>query len=87
MAENEKSRKMHPAEQVTGFRKMAEQGFTPAQIGDLFGFTARHVQRILSLANLIKRLVKLLNKTGDMPCFGNTAEIVTSFMAKPQPKI
>lgn len=60
MAENEKSRRMHPAEQVTGFRKMAEQGFTPAQIGDLFGFTARHVQRILSLANLAPALIEEL---------------------------
>lgn len=48
MAENEKS------------RKMAEQGFTPAQIGDLFGFTARHVQRILSLANLAPGLIEEL---------------------------
>lgn len=51
---------MHPAEQVTGFRRMAEQGSTPAQIGDLFGFTARHVQRILSLANLAPALIEEL---------------------------
>lgn len=51
---------MHPAEQIIGFRAMAAEGSTPAQIGDLFGFSPRHVQRILSLANLAPELLEEL---------------------------
>ncbi|MDD7997461.1 ParB/RepB/Spo0J family partition protein [Kosakonia radicincitans] len=51
---------MHPAEQIIGFRAMAAEGNTPAQIGDLFGFSPRHVQRILSLANLAPELLEEL---------------------------
>ncbi|QEM94278.1 hypothetical protein FEI17_26955 (plasmid) [Kosakonia radicincitans] len=51
---------MHPAEQIIGFRVMAAEGSTPAQIGDLFGFSPRHVQRILSLANLAPELLEEL---------------------------
>lgn len=51
---------MHPAEQIIGFRAMAAEGNTPVQIGDLFGFSPRHVQRILSLANLAPELLEEL---------------------------
>lgn len=53
---------MHPAEQIIGFRAMAAEGSTPAQIGDLFGFSPRHVQRILSLANLAPELLEELTR-------------------------
>ncbi|HHT3530988.1 TPA: ParB/RepB/Spo0J family partition protein [Enterobacter asburiae] len=53
---------MHPAEQIIGFRAMAAEGNTPAQIGDLFGFSPRHVQRILSLANLAPELLEELTR-------------------------
>ena len=43
---------MHPAEQISGFRTLSEQGKTPAQIGDQLGYSSRHVQRMLKLANL-----------------------------------
>ncbi|WP_181965005.1 ParB/Srx family N-terminal domain-containing protein, partial [Escherichia coli] len=35
MTENGQRRDMHPAEQIAGFRAMAQEGKTPAQIGDL----------------------------------------------------
>ncbi|WP_247146605.1 ParB/Srx family N-terminal domain-containing protein, partial [Escherichia coli] len=37
MTENGQRRDMHPAEQIAGFRAMAQEGKTPAQIGDLLG--------------------------------------------------
>ncbi|HAY0863049.1 TPA: ParB/RepB/Spo0J family partition protein [Escherichia coli] len=52
MTENGQRRDMHPAEQIAGFRSMAQEGKTPAQIGDLLGYSPRHVQRMLKLADL-----------------------------------
>ncbi|ELW9066387.1 ParB/RepB/Spo0J family partition protein [Escherichia coli] len=52
MTENGHCRDMHPAEQIAGFRAMAQEGKTPAQIGDLLGYSPRHVQRMLKLADL-----------------------------------
>ena len=52
MTENGHRRDMHPAEQIAGFRAMAQEGKTPAQIGDLQGYSPRHVQRMLKLADL-----------------------------------
>ncbi|EGL8992797.1 ParB/RepB/Spo0J family partition protein [Salmonella enterica] len=52
MTENGQRRDMHPAEQIAGFRAMAQDGKTPAQIGDLLGYSPRHVQRMLKLADL-----------------------------------
>ncbi len=52
MTENGHRRDMHPAAQLAGFRAMAQEGKTPAQIGDLLGYSPRHVQRMLKLADL-----------------------------------
>ena len=52
MTENGQRRDMHPAEQIAGFRAMAQEGKTAAQIGDLLGYSPRHVQRMLKLADL-----------------------------------
>ncbi|EHO0749181.1 ParB/RepB/Spo0J family partition protein [Escherichia coli] len=52
MTENGHRRDMHPAEQIAGFRAIAQEGKTPAQIGDLLGYSPRHVQRMLKLADL-----------------------------------
>ncbi|END7909784.1 ParB/RepB/Spo0J family partition protein [Escherichia coli] len=52
MTENGHRRDMHPTEQIAGFRAMAQEGKTPAQIGDLLGYSPRHVQRMLKLADL-----------------------------------
>lgn len=60
VAENEQRAAMHPAEQIAGFRTLAEQGKTPAQIGDALGFSTRHVQRMLKLANLAPSLMDRL---------------------------
>lgn len=60
VAENEQRAAMHPAEQISGFRTLAEQGKTPAQIGDALGFSSRHVQRMLKLANLAPSLMEKL---------------------------
>lgn len=60
IAENAQRAAMHPAEQIAGFRTLAEQGKTPAQIGDALGFGSRHVQRMLKLANLAPSLMEKL---------------------------
>jgi len=60
VAENEQRAAMHPAEQISGFRTLAEQGKTSAQIGDALGFGSRHVQRMLKLANLAPALMEKL---------------------------
>lgn len=60
--ENEKRKAMHPAEQIIGFRAEAEKGKTEAEIGALFGYSSRHVQRCLKLANLAPALLQLLAK-------------------------
>ena len=52
MTENGHRRDMHPAEQIAGFRAMVQEGKTPAQIGDWLGYSPRHVQRMLKLADL-----------------------------------
>jgi len=52
MVENGEREDMHPAEQIAGFRALAEEGKTPAQIGDLMGYSSRHVQRCLKLIYL-----------------------------------
>lgn len=60
MVENNQRAAMHPAEQISGFRTLSEQGKTPAQIGDQLGYSSRHVQRMLKLANLAPELLSLL---------------------------
>lgn len=60
MVENNNRVAMHPAEQISGFRTLCEQGKTPAQIGDQLGYSSRHVQRMLKLANLAPELIALL---------------------------
>ena len=62
MAENEQQMAMHPSEQIAGFRTLAEQGKTPAQIGDLLGFGTRHVQRMLKLTELAPEILDALAK-------------------------
>jgi len=52
MVENGEREDMHPAEQIAGFQALADEGKTPAQIGDLMGYGSRHVQRCLKLTNL-----------------------------------
>jgi len=60
MVENNQRAAMHPAEQISGFRTLSEQGKTPAQIGDQLGYSSRHVQRMLKLANLAPSLMEKL---------------------------
>lgn len=60
LIENEQHLKMHPAEQIIGFRALAAEGKTPEQIGDLMGYSSRHVQRCLKLANLDASLLNEL---------------------------
>ncbi|WP_300002417.1 ParB/RepB/Spo0J family partition protein [uncultured Cedecea sp.] len=60
MTENGKRKSMHPAEQIIGFRSMSADGNTPAEIGGLLGYSARHVQRMLKLASLAPELLTLL---------------------------
>lgn len=60
MTENGKRWDMHPAEQIVGFRTLAAEGKTPAQIGDLLGYGARHVQRMLKLSELAPAILNAL---------------------------
>ena len=62
VAENEQRAAIHPAEQIAGFCTLAEQGTPPAQIGDAPGFSTRHVQRMLKLANLVPSLLEKLSQ-------------------------
>lgn len=62
LTENGRHKKMHPAEQVIGFRSMSEEGQTPAQIGALLGYGAPHVQRMLKLASLAPEIIEALAK-------------------------
>lgn len=69
MVENNNRVAMHPAEQISGFRTLSEQGKTPAQIGDQLGYSSRHVQRMLKLASLAPELIALLaENTLDVEC-------------------
>jgi ParB family chromosome partitioning protein len=58
--ENVQRKAMHPAEQLISFRTRAERGQTPAQIADLLGYSVRHVERTLKLANLAPELIQEL---------------------------
>ncbi|EBB6726187.1 ParB/RepB/Spo0J family partition protein [Salmonella enterica] len=60
LTENGRHKKMHPAEQIAGFRSLAEEGKTPAQIGDLLGYGMKHVQRMLKLAGLAPVILQAL---------------------------
>jgi ParB family chromosome partitioning protein len=63
MVENNNRVAMHPAEQISGFRTLSEQGKTPAQIGDQLGTVRRHVQRMLKLASLAPELSPCWQRT------------------------
>lgn len=67
MTENGHRRDMHPAEQIAGFRAMAQEGKTPAQTGDLLGYSPRHVQRMLKLADLAPVILMRWQKTASPP--------------------
>ncbi|ECD4288941.1 TPA: ParB/RepB/Spo0J family partition protein [Salmonella enterica] len=60
LTENGQHLEMHPAEQIAGFRAMAAEGKTPAQTGDLLGYSPRHVQRMLKLAGLAPVILEAL---------------------------
>lgn len=60
MVENSEREDMHPAEQIAGFKALADEGKTPAQIGDLMGFSSRHVQRCLKLTGLAPATLEAL---------------------------
>ncbi|EIW7889444.1 ParB/RepB/Spo0J family partition protein [Salmonella enterica] len=60
LTENGQHLEMHPAEQIAGFRAMAAEGKTPAQTGDLLGYSPRHVQRMLKLAGLAPLILQAL---------------------------
>lgn len=62
MVENDQRCDMHPAEQIVGFRTLESEGKTTAQIGDLLGYSARHVQRMLKLAGLAPAVLEALAK-------------------------
>ncbi|MFB1873644.1 ParB/RepB/Spo0J family partition protein [Salmonella enterica subsp. enterica] len=60
LTENGQHLEMHPAEQISGFRAMVAEGKTPAQTGDLLGYSPRHVQRMLKLAGLAPVILEAL---------------------------
>ncbi|ECD2402382.1 ISAs1 family transposase [Salmonella enterica subsp. enterica serovar Newport] len=60
LTENGQHLEMHPAEQIAGFRALAAEGKTPAQTGDLLGYSPRHVQRMLKLAGLAPVILEAL---------------------------
>lgn len=60
MTENGQRKNMHPAEQIVGFRSLAQGGKSAPQIAGLLGYPPRHVQRCLKLANLAPSLLDAL---------------------------
>ncbi|EFH5988853.1 ParB N-terminal domain-containing protein [Escherichia coli] len=74
MTENGHRRDMHPAEQIAGFRAMAQEGKTSAQIGDLLGYSPRHVQRMLKLADLAPVILDALaeDRISEVAVAGNS---------------
>lgn len=60
LTENGNRKDMHPAEQITGFRTLAAEGKTPAQIGGLLGYSGQHVRRMLKLAGLAPVILEAL---------------------------
>ncbi|MGE9553637.1 ParB/RepB/Spo0J family partition protein [Erwinia amylovora] len=58
--ENVQRSDMHAAEQIASFGTLAAQGKTAEQIGTEAGYSTRHVQRMLKLANLSPSLLRLL---------------------------
>ncbi|ORM90364.1 chromosome partitioning protein ParB [Pantoea cypripedii] len=62
LTENGRRKEMHPYDQITGFRELATEGKTPAQIGDLLGYSVRHVQRMLKLGGLAPAILESLAK-------------------------
>lgn len=62
MTENGQRKNMHPAEQIVGFRTLAQEGKTASQIAALLGYGHRHVQRCLKLANLAPSLLDALGR-------------------------
>ncbi|MGP2450661.1 ParB/RepB/Spo0J family partition protein [Pantoea stewartii subsp. indologenes] len=58
--ENAQRSDMHAAEQIASFGTLSAQGKTAEQIGAEAGYSTRHVQRMLKLANLAPSLLKLL---------------------------
>ncbi|MGP2522111.1 ParB/RepB/Spo0J family partition protein [Pantoea ananatis] len=58
--ENAQRSDMHAAEQIASFGTQAALGKTAEQIGSEAGYSTRHVQRMLKLANLAPSLLKLL---------------------------
>lgn len=61
MSENGHRSDMHPYEQIID-SKMSLGGDTAAQIGDLMGYGARHVQKCLRLADMAPALLESLAK-------------------------
>ncbi|WP_336996820.1 ParB/RepB/Spo0J family partition protein [Leclercia sp. UBA7405] len=62
MTENGQRKNMHPAEQIVGFRTLAQEGKNASQIAALLGYGHRHVQRCLKLANLAPSLLDALGR-------------------------
>ena len=60
LIENEERTATHPAEQIAAFRSLSGQGKTVAQTADLLGYSTKHVQRMMKLANLAPDLLALL---------------------------
>ncbi|QGY33178.1 ParB/RepB/Spo0J family partition protein [Pantoea cypripedii] len=60
LTENGKRKEMHPSEQIAGFRGLVDEGKTLAQIADLLGYSSRHVQRMLKLAELAPAILEAL---------------------------
>lgn len=60
--ENEHREPMHIYDQIHAFKAMVDAGKSESQIADKFGYTPKHVQRILKIANVSPKLTDLLLK-------------------------
>ncbi|HHU1629105.1 TPA: ParB/Srx family N-terminal domain-containing protein [Escherichia coli] len=79
MTENGQRRDMHPAEQIAGFRAMAQEGKTPAQTGDL-------LEKLQAVAEFLREAEGWEWCAGRMEPVGECREDAGTYRCLPEPE-
>lgn len=58
--ENDKRTAMHPSDQISNFRELADEGHTPVEIGVLTGYSTQQVKQMLRLSDMAPELLEEL---------------------------
>ena len=77
--ENTARKALHPAEEITAYRKMAENGIGTGEIAKAFAVTERHVKGRLRLADLAEPILTAL-RAGEI-----TLDIAAAYTSNPDP--